>query len=429
MKHATQEDDSKQNVDKDSGSKPINKNKLSLRQNELKVEPGYCSEFPVDKILSNPFSFRVNISEGIDELVGQIYSAGMIIEPLIGRPAQKPGYVEVGPGERRLYAAKQMAIRKVPIIVKEFTDSEFDSIRFLENEARKDLSDMERARALDYMLKKYPAEYPTQEALAQAFGKDKSWISHHLAMLQIEKIPELSRDNLARKLDHITERQAREILSIPAEKREVVAKKIAERMEAGGEIPSAREIHDIVHPEAEMPTEEPAKPSTSCELCGKLTSNPFHSQGKYYCEDCTEKALAKSEAADEYEAPEEYEAEEPEEPSSQAEFDVDKDVGEGLVSDNVKWILRNSTGDINYQTTIPLLTDEELEYCLEHEKRKTGLRQLETEKRRRENLDETPDFHGTALTGRHCPVCNHLLTQETYDRLKTRFSGFRGLFR
>jgi hypothetical protein len=221
-------------------------------------------------------------------------------------------------------------------------------------------------------------------------------------------------------------------------------------MEAGGEIPSAREIHDIVHPEAEAPTEEPARPSVLCELCGKPTSNPFHSQGKYYCEDCTEKALAKPEAADEFEAPEEYEAEEPEEPSSQAvlhptlqeeleperleepseaEFDLDKDVAEGLVSDNVKWILRNSTGDINYQTTIPLLTDEELKYCLEHEKRKTGLRQLETEKRRRENLDETQDFHGTALTGRHCPVCNHLLTQETYDRLKTKFSGFRGLFR
>jgi len=351
--------------------------------------------------------------------MAEIHAAGAIIEPLVCRPTGNLTYVELGPGERRLCAAKQMSLKTVPVIVEEFTDLEFDKIRVLENLARKDLSDMEIARILKYLTEKYPEEYPTQEALANAFNKTQQWISNHLRMLELEKDDFTTRVVKPEKLSKITERQAREILSAPTEKRREVAERIAEKIQTNGEIPSARELHKIVHPEPQKTG--PEEPSVPCELCGSPVSEPVHVKGKFYCEDCVEKILHP-------ELEEEPEPEELEEPS-EAEFDVDRDIAEGLVSDNVKWILRNSTGDINYQTTIPLLTDEELAYCLEHEKRKTGLRQLETETRRRENLDETPDFHGTALTGRHCPVCNHLLTQETYDRLKTKFSGFRGLFR
>jgi len=151
------------------------------------LEPGYYPEFPVNRILSHPFSFRVNVEEGLDELMTEIHAAGMIIEPLICRPAEKPGYVELCAGERRLRAAKMIGMRTVPVIVKEMDDVEFDRVRFLENLARKDLSDMEIARVLKYMLEKYKEEYPTHEVLAKAFGKSRTWVTHHLSMLDLEK--------------------------------------------------------------------------------------------------------------------------------------------------------------------------------------------------------------------------------------------------
>ena len=54
----------------------------------------------------------------------------------------------------------------------------------------------------------------------------------------------------------------------------------------------------------------------------------------------------------------------------------------------VGWILHNSTGDINFKTNLPRLTDKELEFCLKHESRVTGLSQLRGEKRRREKKRE-----------------------------------------
>jgi len=281
---------------------------------EKPFEPGYYPEFPVSRILSHPFSFRVNVEEGLDELTMEIHAAGMIIEPLICRPAEKTGYVELCAGERRLHAAKMIGMRTVPVIVKEMDDVEFDRVRFLENLARKDLSDMEIARVLRYMLEKYKEEYPTQEVLAKAFGKTKGWVSQHLRMLDLKKfwtenISKFTRVNFAEIIDKVTERQVREVLSVPLEKRDELALWIAEKYEETGEIPSAREIREFVRPAEAVPeavSEAPeisegeeelseAKPTVRCARCGKLMSEPVHIKGKFYCEPCAAEVLRKPE--------------------------------------------------------------------------------------------------------------------------------------
>ena len=184
---------------------------------EGRVEPGYYPEFLIKRILKPKFSFREDLSEDIDCLMYQIHAAGMIIEPLVCRPSSKPGYVEPGPGERRLQAAEKLGLKTVPVIVREMSDAEFDKVRLLENIARKDLSNIEIARILKYMLDNYPEEYPTQEDLAKAFGKTKAWVPQHLRMLELEK-DEFTRVNFWTEiLSKITEKQAREILSVPRE--------------------------------------------------------------------------------------------------------------------------------------------------------------------------------------------------------------------
>jgi len=214
---------------------------------EEPVKPGYYPDFPVERILEPEFSLRRNVDEGIDELVEEIKAAGMVIEPLVCRPSFKPGYVELGPGERRLKAAKRLGMKTVPVIVKEMNNAEFDRIRLLENLARKDLNDIEIARVLKYMLENYPKEYPSQQVLANALGKSQEWVSRHLRMLELEK-PEFMTRVIKWQgiLSKITEGQARQILSAPMEKRVKVAEWIAGKYEETGEIPSAREIREYV---------------------------------------------------------------------------------------------------------------------------------------------------------------------------------------
>lgn len=50
---------------------------------------------------------------------------------------------------------------------------------------------------------------------------------------------------------------------------------------------------------------------------------------------------------------------------------------------NIGWILQNSTNDVNYKSHIPLLSDKELVYCLDHEDRISGRKQLLVEARKR----------------------------------------------
>jgi len=199
------------------------------------VAPGYYPNFPIERLLSPQHCFRVNIAEGIEELMAEINAAGRIIEPLICKPSvTSPGNIYLGPGERRLLAAKQLGMKTVPVVVDDFSDVEFDKIRLLENVARKDLTDYEVAQALDYMLRTYPLLYPTQEALGNDLQKNQEWISHHLAMLRLEK------DNIMPRaiMEKMTEGQARAILSAPQEKQKEIAKQIEEE----GRIPPMREI-------------------------------------------------------------------------------------------------------------------------------------------------------------------------------------------
>lgn len=50
---------------------------------------------------------------------------------------------------------------------------------------------------------------------------------------------------------------------------------------------------------------------------------------------------------------------------------------------NTDWILNNSVGDVNYSAQLPCLTDDELFYCLAHEKRISSIRKLQREARKR----------------------------------------------
>ena len=348
---------------------------------EERVKPGYYPEFPVERILEPKFSFRIDVDEDIDDLMYQIFTAGMVIEPIICRPApDRPGYVEVGPGERRLRAAKRLHMETIPVIVREMDDAEFDRIRMLENLARKDLSDIEIARILKHMLKNYPKEYPSQQVPANALGKSRRWVLYHLKMLELEEVDFKNvndRSQWIEILSKITEWQTREILSIPPEKRTEIAEWIIERYEETGEIPSAREIRgfvqDLLEAEEEPMEEEIAvesmRPAAQPEIEpgeARFTASELEPESSHG--HVEEALLTRVNSASSFGA--EAEEVESEEVIVNAEAESRSDAGGGA------------------------------------------------EERAGEEKAEA----------RVCPVCGRPLEEEEYERLRQKFSRFSGLF-
>jgi ParB family transcriptional regulator, chromosome partitioning protein len=79
------------------------------------------------------------------ELANSIKIHG-ILEPLIVRP--KDDRFELVAGERRLRAAKSLALKEVPIVSREFGDEEAKQISLIENLQRENLSPLEETQAI-----------------------------------------------------------------------------------------------------------------------------------------------------------------------------------------------------------------------------------------------------------------------------------------
>lgn len=118
---------------------------------------------PVDAIQPPSFELRVKSEDANDpvfqEFCNSIHGTG-IVEPLIVRPMGKSKY-ELVAGGRRLTAAILAGLKEVPVIVKP-TISDIDAkiLAISENLHRKDLSPIEKSRALIalYQSVGYPAE-------------------------------------------------------------------------------------------------------------------------------------------------------------------------------------------------------------------------------------------------------------------------------
>jgi ParB family chromosome partitioning protein len=206
---------------------------------------------PLKALLSMPFQCRTNPDDPeMAELTESIRTLG-VLQPILVRP--KPnGLYEIVYGQRRVKAAEKAGLIEIPANIRILSDQEAYEVQFSENIQREDLSDMEKARMLNFLTTKFGY---TQEALAQKLGKTKGWVSQHISMLELEKV-------YPGKLQtgKLTERQAREILAAPEEKREEIIDQINET----GKIPSAREIRRAVQPE-QLPEPIGAQPESHVE--------------------------------------------------------------------------------------------------------------------------------------------------------------------
>ncbi|MFV2051193.1 ParB/RepB/Spo0J family partition protein [Aliiroseovarius sp. YM-037] len=140
-------------------------------------------QIPIEKIEPNPDQPRREFSEDdLKELAASIREKG-IIQPLIVRknPARSSDY-QIVAGERRWRAAQMAQLHEVPVVIREFSDTEVLEIAIIENIQRADLNPVEEAMGYRQLMDRFGH---TQEKLATALSKSRSHIANLMRLLQL----------------------------------------------------------------------------------------------------------------------------------------------------------------------------------------------------------------------------------------------------
>ena len=135
---------------------------------------------PVEKLVANPDQPRRHFDDtALAELAMSIREKG-VIQPLIVRP--KGDMFEIVAGERRWRAAQRAQVHEVPVIIREFTDTEVLEVGIIENIQRADLNPVEEAMGYRALIERFGH---TQEHLSQAMGKSRSHIANLMRLLSL----------------------------------------------------------------------------------------------------------------------------------------------------------------------------------------------------------------------------------------------------
>ncbi|RLK03659.1 ParB/RepB/Spo0J family partition protein [Ruegeria conchae] len=136
---------------------------------------------PIEKLQANPDQPRRRFAqEQLDELAASVKEKG-IIQPLIVRSIAG-GQYEIVAGERRWRAAQMAQLHDIPVIIREFDDTEVLEIAIIENIQRADLNAVEEAAGFKQLMDRFGH---TQEKLAEALGKSRSHIANLLRLLSL----------------------------------------------------------------------------------------------------------------------------------------------------------------------------------------------------------------------------------------------------
>ena len=137
---------------------------------------------PIEKLFPNPHQPRRDFSEaGLEELSQSIREKG-VIQPLIVRPLTGSDGFEIVAGERRWRAAQRAKLHEVPVIIRDYNDTEVLEVAIIENIQRADLNAVEEALAYRQLIDRFGH---TQERVAEALGKSRSHVANSMRLLSL----------------------------------------------------------------------------------------------------------------------------------------------------------------------------------------------------------------------------------------------------
>ena len=178
---------------------------------DLQLNRSHIKYLSLDVVHPNKDQPRRHFDEtALQELSHSIEKKG-ILQPILVRkhPNIKDAY-QIIAGERRFRAARQINLEKIPVIIKQLSDTETLEIALIENIIRQELSAIEEAEGYQRLITEF--NY-TQEKLAQSIQKSRSAIANSLRLLSLpEDIKEYLRKG------HISAGHARALLKLDDQK-------------------------------------------------------------------------------------------------------------------------------------------------------------------------------------------------------------------
>ena len=143
---------------------------------------------PIREIEPNKSQPRKSFNEdALHELAESIKQFG-VIQPLIVQKKDK--YYEIIAGERRWRASRLAGLKKVPVIIKDYSPQEVLEIALIENIQREDLNPIEEAHAYQRLIKEYNLK---RDELAERVSKSKVTITNSMRLLKLnEKVDRCS---------------------------------------------------------------------------------------------------------------------------------------------------------------------------------------------------------------------------------------------
>ncbi len=149
---------------------------------EYKDNENEIKEVSASLIMPNSEQPRKDFDEAaISELSESIKLFG-VLQPLL---VQKKGkYYEIIAGERRWRAAKQAGLKKLPVIVREYSNQEVVEISLIENIQRQNLNAIEEAIAFKRLIEEFDLK---QADVAKRVSKSRTAIANSMRLLKLDE--------------------------------------------------------------------------------------------------------------------------------------------------------------------------------------------------------------------------------------------------
>ena len=138
-------------------------------------------ELEISKIKPNRYQPRERFDPvKLNDLIASIQEKGLI-QPVLVRKTGPDSY-ELIAGERRLRAAKEAKLEKIPVIIRDVKNEDMLELALIENIQREDLNPMEEAKAYQRLAEEFEL---THEDISKKVGKDRSTITNTLRLLNL----------------------------------------------------------------------------------------------------------------------------------------------------------------------------------------------------------------------------------------------------
>lgn len=222
---------------------------------------------PIEQITANPNQPRRTFDpQALQELADSLRSRG-VLQPLIVRPhPDGQDLYQIVAGERRWRAAQMAQLHELPVIIRDFSDTEMLEVAIIENIQRADLNAIEEAASFKQLMERFGH---TQERLAEALNKSRSHIANLLRLLNLpDPVQDLVKDG------KLTAGHARALITAPNPAQ--LARKVVDKAM------SVRETEEMVRklaqdkPEGEVSrrkSRQPEKDSDTRALEGDLSAH------------------------------------------------------------------------------------------------------------------------------------------------------------